>query len=122
MWSPDRIRTRSAPLRSTNVEVLLNGVRRALVPALPRSHLRWHRRDEFSKRRVEDGPSVSQMFLERMRLILGEHQDTSEVRVEAVAECEIDDPILPAERYRRFGPMRRQGMQTRADATGKDQR
>ena len=56
------------------VEVLIDGVGRALVPASATTHLWWYWGDELAQFRIEDGPAVTQVFLQRMRLVLGDHQ------------------------------------------------
>ncbi len=60
------------------------------------------------------------MPVEAHRLVLREHQDLAQAAVEAVGEREIDDPISPAERDRRLGPVARQRLQPRAFAAGQN--
>ena len=102
------------------VEVLVDGVRSAAVPRFSRPHLRGNRRDVFSQFGVVDGPPVTQVLLQRMRLVLREHENAAQSGMKAVAEREIDDAISSAEGHGRLGPLGRQWMQARTDSARQD--
>jgi hypothetical protein len=55
-----------------------------------------------------------------MGLVLGQHQDTADTGMQAVGQGEIDNPVLAAERHRRFGAVRRQGVEARPDAASQN--
>lgn len=45
------------------------------------------------------------MTVKGMRLVLDQHSDLAEARIQAIAEGKVDDPVFPAERNGRFGSM-----------------
>ncbi len=102
------------------VEVLVDGVRGAAVPRFSRPHLRGDRRDVLSQFGVVDGPPVTQVLLQRMGLVLREHENAAQSGMKAVAEREIDDAISSAEGHGRLGPLGGQWMQTRTDSARQD--
>ena len=59
---------------------------------------------------------------ERARVVLGQHGDVVDVRVDAVREGEVDDPELAAEGDGRLGPLLREDGEARALAAGQDHR
>ena len=46
------------------VIVLMDGIRRSLVPLVAMTHLRRNRCDVFTELRVEDRPAVTQMLVQ----------------------------------------------------------
>src|ERR1700730_48926 len=60
------------------------------------------------------------MLLQRMRLVLREHENAAQSGMEAVAERESDDAISSPEGHGRLGPLGSQGMQTRTDSARQD--
>src|SRR5205814_5797691 len=95
------------------IEVLVDGVGSAAVPRFSRPHLRRNGRDVLSQFGIVYGPAVTQMLLQGMGLILREHENAAEPRMQAVAEGEIDDAIASAKGHSRLGPLGGQRMQTR---------
>ena len=55
-----------------------------------------------------------------MGLVLGQHADLADTRVQAVGKAEIDDAELAAERYRRFGAPIGQHTKTGPPSPGQD--
>src|SRR5580765_3183384 len=80
------------------VEVLVDGIRSSRVPRGAGPHLWRNWRDVFAQFRIVDRPSVPQMLLERMRLVLRQDEDLSKTGVKTVAQREVDDAVATAER------------------------
>ena len=93
------------------VKVLIDGVGGPAVPRLAGPHLRRNWSDVFAQLGVVDRPAISQMFLQGMRLVLGQDQDPAQTGMDTVAEGEVDDAVPSSEGYRRLGPVSGQGMQ-----------
>ncbi len=86
------------------VDVLVDGVRRAAIPGLPvRAHLRRHGDDELIAENVAELPTVLQMQQERLALELHQDVDGKDAGVDEIAENEIDDPVLAAKGHGRLG-------------------
>jgi len=75
------------------VDVLENGIGRSLVPALVQLLLRRDQPDELPQLATEDIPSQFNMTIEGNRLVLSEDIDTANIRVDRIAQGEIDNPI-----------------------------
>jgi hypothetical protein len=104
------------------VQVLIDGVRRADIPRIAGPHLGRDDGDVLLNLRVEDRPAVPQMFLQRMGLVLGEHQHPANARMQAVAQGEVDDAVFPGKRDRGLGPIDGERVQPGADAPGENDR
>ena len=89
------------------VEVLVDGVRGSLVPRFARPHLRRDQRDVLAQLGVVDGPPVAQVLLQRIGLVLRQHENAAQSGMQAVAEREIDDAIPSRRRARPAWPARR---------------
>ena len=63
-------------------------------------------------------PAHADVVVERARVVLGQDDDVVDVRVHAVGEGEVDDPVLAAERHGRLGPHRREDGESLALAAG----
>src|SRR5258706_564455 len=88
-------------LAPNDIEVLVNRVRRALVPVVRDPLLRRKHLDELVEARaVEEAPATLDMANEAMRLVLGADIDPANARIDAVGEREIDDAELARERDR----------------------
>ena len=74
------------------------------------------RRDVLAQFGVVDGPRVTQVLLQRLGLVLREHENAAQSGMKAVAEREIDDAISSAEGHGRFGPLGSQWMQARTNS------
>ena len=55
-------------------------------------------------------------------MVLGEHVDAAQTRVQAITEDEIDDAILPTERHRGLGTVARERAERTAPIAGKNNR
>jgi len=60
--------------------------------------------------------------IQRIGFVLCEDADPFQLRVDAIRECEVDDPINSSERNCRLCSMLRQRVQTLALTAGKDDR
>ena len=101
------------------VEALQDGVGRAREPALAEALLRRHRGDV----RVEQGrhaPRLRDVAVEAVRLVLGQHDELPQPRVDQVRYREVDEAVLPAERHGGLGPVRREGHESLSLAAGED--
>ena len=67
-------------------------------------------------------PPDPDVVVERARVVLGQDEDVRDVRVDAVREREVDDPVLAPERDGRLRADRRQDGQALAFSAGEDQR
>ena len=81
-------------------------------PLLGRDHL-----DVLAELAAEELPALVDVPVQADGLVLGQHEDLAEVGVDAVREGEVDDPVDPAERDRRLGPVARQRLQARSPAS-----
>src|SRR5262245_22062747 len=81
------------------VQMLTNGIGGSLKPVwisyrlLRRQHL-----DKALEKRVES-VAVSNMLIERRGVELCHHEDLLKARVEAIADRNIDQPVLPSQRH-----------------------
>ena len=103
-------------------EVLPDGVGGALVPVVAHLHLGRHLLDELVQPRGEEIEAEAEVPAERVRLVLGQHQDLADLRIDAVAEGEIDDPVDGAEGHRGLGPQVRERAQALPHSAGHDYR
>jgi hypothetical protein len=55
-----------------------------------------------------------------VRLVLRQHDDLGQTGVDQVGQREVDEPVLPAERHRGLGPVRREGHEALSLAAGED--
>jgi hypothetical protein len=88
-------------------------------PALAETLLRRHRRD-VGVEEPGEAPRLRHVAVEAVRLVLREHDDLAQPRVDEVRQGEIDEAVSAAEGNRGFGPVRRQGHEPLALATGED--
>jgi hypothetical protein len=77
--------------------------------------------DEVILKQTAELPSISQVFQERLAPVLNDNVDGEDLGIYKVAEDKIDDSVLPAERHSRLGALSREGQQTIASATCKDE-
>ncbi len=104
------------------IEVLVDGVRGALVPRRLDPLLRRQQLDEFVEAAVEEAPSALQVPDEALRLVLRADADAADARIDAVRQREVDDLELAAERHRRLRAPVRQFGQAAPPPSGQDQR
>ena len=103
------------------VDVLVDGVRRALIPGLVGGpHLRGHGDDEAVLQDPAELPAVGEVLEQRLALELGEDVDRVDARVDEVAEDEVDDAVLAAERNGRLGALLGEGIEASALPSGEN--
>jgi hypothetical protein len=68
------------------------------------------------------GPARADVIVQRGGRVLGEHADRLDARVAAVAEDEVDDAVLAAERHRADRALGRQHAEPLAPSAGENQR
>ena len=91
------------------IDILIDGVCRPLVPSFSRPHLR---RDDGNKVVLDptsNAPGLSQMFDQRLGFILDENVNGQHAGIDEITQHEVDDPILSSEGDRRLAPEGRQG-------------
>src|SRR5688572_9232961 len=84
-------------LARNRIEILVYGVGRAEVPMLADTLLRGEEFDEFAELFGHDVPAHPDVTVERKRLVLGADEDPAQAGIHAIAEREIDNPVMPAE-------------------------
>ena len=104
------------------IEILKDGVGGAAIPAVAGLHLRRHRGQETVTSRHLVRPRVLQVLEDRLRLVLREDVDGRHVRVDEVAQDEVDKAIAPAERHGRLGAVARERVEPLAATAGHDER
>ena len=104
------------------VDVLVDRVGRPLVPHLGDPLLRRDHLDVLAQLAAEELPALVDVPVQARRLVLRQHQHLAQVGVDAVRQREVDDPVQPAERDRRLGPVPGQWLQPRPPAPGQDDR
>ena len=67
-------------------------------------------------------PAETDMVVQRARVVLGQDNDVVDVRIDAVRQGEVDDPVLPPERDGRLGPDSRQDRQALTLTASEDDR
>ena len=105
-------------LAHDRVEVLVDGVGRALIPVLADALLRRQDLDELAELLGDDAPAHADVAVERERLVLRRDEDAAQPGVDAVAEREVDDPVRAAEVDGRLGAILRQRIEPLAGAAG----
>ncbi len=93
------------------VNVLVDGVRRPLVPMLVDTLLRGEHFDVIAQVPAEKAPAGRDVAIQASRLVLRQDQHPAKTAVDAVGEREVNDPIKPAKGDRRFRPIASQGVQ-----------
>jgi hypothetical protein len=85
------------------VDVLVDGVGGAAVPHLADAVLRRDAVEELAGLVVEDLPALQQVLVQRVGLVLRQHVDAAQAGVPDVAEREVDDAVVGAERHAGLG-------------------
>lgn len=110
-------------IATDNVEVLGHCVSGAAVPGFAvYALLRGQKIDKLVHLFTEERPTALDMLHQRMRLILRDNPDTTNARVDAVREREVDNAKLTAEMNGRLGAGRGQIFQPCTATTSQDQR
>ena len=86
------------PLVADQVEVLVDGVGRALEPARPAAHLRGHRRDVVVEQR-RHAPRLEMWRSSEWLLYCVSTTIRRKPGVDEVGEREVDQPVVAAERH-----------------------
>ena len=101
------------------VDVLVDGVGRTLIPGFARGpHLGRHRNDELGLEQSAELPALGEMLQQRLTFELGQNIERIDPRVDEIAQDEVDDAILPAERHGGFGAFLGQRVQPGTLSTG----
>src|SRR6185369_5434321 len=109
-------------LAPDDVDVLVNRVRRALVPIPVGALLRRKDFDELVEARIEEAPAALQVADEAMRLVLRADVDAADAGVQAIGEREVDDAELPAESHGWLGAPIGELLQSAAATSREDHR
>lgn len=105
-----------------DIQVLIDSVGRAFVPALLVDPLlRRQQLDELVELAAQETPAALDVLDQAVRLVLGDHADAADARVDAIGQREIDDAKLAAERHGRLGAPVGEMFQTATTATRQDQ-
>jgi hypothetical protein len=91
-------------LAADEVQRLVDRVGRAGLPARAEPLLRRDRRHVVAQQAVQP-PGGGDVPVQAVALVLGEHADLPDARVDQVGQREVDQPVEPAERHRRLGPV-----------------
>ena len=95
------------------VQRLVDRIRRAGLPVRAPPLLRRHRHHVVIQQAAQP-PGSGQMPVQAEALVLGQHADPAETRIDQVGQREIHQPVHPAERNGRLGPVRGQRRQAPA--------
>ena len=94
-------------LAADGIDVLINGVGRALIPMLRNAHLRRENFDEFAETH-EGGPAAPDVAVEAERFVLREDEDAAQIAIEAIGKGDVDDAVNAAERNGGLGAIARE--------------
>jgi hypothetical protein len=111
-----------ARLLADHLEVDQHGIGSAAVP-LGRAAARDVRLEHANAALVAvqvPRPARADVVVERARVVLRQDQDVVDVRVDAVREREVDDPVLAGERHSRLGANGREDRQPLPLPAGED--
>ena len=99
-------------LAADRVDILVHRVRRPHVPVRAGP---LHGRHQFKELaqflRHNPRPPLADMPVQAQRLVLREHIHPAQSRIDAVRKRDVDNPVMPAKRHRRFGPVPREWKQ-----------
>ena len=105
-----------------HVHVLPQRVGGAAIPVRAALLLRRDDLDELAELAAQVAPAALDVLDQRMRLVLRQHRDLADARVDAVREHEIDDAELAAKGRRGLAAVLGQVLQALAAAAGHDHR
>ncbi|MNZ94834.1 hypothetical protein D3C78_1139510 [compost metagenome] len=89
---------------ANDVQVLVHRIRRALVPVLGTEALLGRQQiDKLIHLFVEERPAALNMLHQGMRLVLGDHTDAADPRIQAVRQGKINDAEFTAKVDGRLG-------------------
>ena len=95
-------------LAAEGIDVLVDGVRGALIPLLGDAHLRRQDFDKFTETH-ERRPSGADVARKAEGFILRENEDAMETGVDAIGKRDVNDAIESAERDGRLGAIASEG-------------
>ena len=104
-----------------DVERLEHRVRRASEPLLTEPLLRRHHLDVEVEHRRQP-PAARDVRVERVGLVLRQHLDLEQARVDQVRQHEVDEPIAAADRHRGLGAIGGERPQATPFTAGEDHR
>ena len=107
------------PLVVEQVEGLVDGVRAAQEPVLAYALLSGDRGNVVAQH-VAHPPGLGDVAVQRVGLVLSEHNHLEETRVDHVRQGEVDEPVDAAEGHGRLGSVNSQWHQALAFAAGED--
>ena len=87
-------------LAADGIDVLIDGVGGAQVPAGGDAHLRRQDFDEVAQAH-QRRPALADVAVQAERLVLREDEDAAQVAVDAIGKRDVDDAVDAAERERR---------------------
>src|SRR6267154_2759568 len=106
-------------LAADRINILINRVRRTLIPLLRNAHLRRQYLDVIAKP-GQRRPARANVPVQAQRFVLGQNEDAPQIRIDAIGKRDVDDAIQPAERHRRLRPIARQRPQSFALPSGQE--
>src|SRR5215471_4665079 len=90
--------------RAENIEILVNCVGSAAIPGrLVEPLLSRQQVEKLIHLGTQKGPAHLQVTQQAVRLVLGQHTDPPDARIEAVRQSEVDDAKLTAKEHGRLG-------------------
>jgi len=95
--------------RSESMEMLADGVGRSLKPVGIRHRLLGCEHFNEAFRKWVEPVRVSDVMIQGRRVELRQHKNFLQTGVEAVADRDINQPVLSSERHRGFGAIFREG-------------
>ena len=104
-------------LAADRINVLIDGVRRPLIPVLRDAHLRRQHLDEVAVAH-QRRPAAAHVAIQAERLVLRQHKHAAQVAVQAIGKRQIDNSVNAAERDGRFGAIARKRPKPLALAAG----
>jgi hypothetical protein len=107
-------------MRADVLEILKHGVGRAPIPMVAQLLLRRDDLHELAEFASQITPAPLQVLDQGLGLVLGEHADLPDSRIDAVGEHEIDDAELSAKGRRRLTPVLGESFQSLASAARQD--
>ncbi len=95
-------------LAADRIDILVDRVRRALIPVLRNAHLRRQDFDEIAEPH-QHGPAAANVAIQAESFVLGKNENAAQIAIEAVRKSDVDDSIGAAKRHRGFGAVAGEG-------------
>ena len=103
-------------------QALADGVGGALEPVAAFLGLLGGQHADERRREHVELVGHRDVLVQALRVELRQHEDLAQARVQAVADRDVDQPVLAADRYGRLRALEREREQARAAATAKNDR